>query len=54
MHQITGFVTAGSRSERNALCIQSNCVSCANLLEFSKAIVFILSRVDFANTSIAE
>lgn len=54
MHQITGFVTAVNCFERKPLCIQINCVSCANREEFFKAVVFILSRVHSPNTSMAE
>lgn len=54
MHQITGFVTAVSGFERKPLCIQINCVSCADLEEFFKAVVFILSCIRSTNTSGAE
>lgn len=39
-----------NRFERYALCIQINCVSCVNLLDFCKALVFILSQMHFTNT----
>lgn len=54
MHQITGFVTAVNCFEREPLSIQINCVSCANLVQFFKAVVFFLSWIHSPNTSVAE
>lgn len=45
MHQITGFVRAVNCPERKPLSIQINRVSCANLLRFFRAVVFIWSRI---------